>query len=574
MNAKASTIQFVMAQLNLPVGDIDGNARRVVEAVRRARTEFKVDVVVFPELALTGYPPEDLLLRPSLAARIERALSKVAAAVPDCAVVLGFPESTAAGLYNSAAIIVDGCRIATYRKQQLPNYQVFDERRYFQAGDSPCLVELFGIRAAITICEDLWLEAPLLQAEEAGAGLLININASPFHIDKAAQRRDLLAKRSRRGGFPILYVNLVGGQDELVFDGASLAVDAGGAIICAAPAFEEGLFPVKLEVGAGGVARASVPQEAAAGAVGGNAAPENASSGESAPASVEEQIYRALVLGLRDYVNKNGFPGVVLGLSGGIDSALTLALAVDALGAERVQAVMMPFRHTSELSRRAAAQQARSLGVAYSVIAIEEMYAAALAALKGEFGELFADGSVDIGEQNIQARCRGLLLMAISNKTGRLVLTTGNKSELAVGYATLYGDMAGGFDVLKDVAKTMVYRLAEYRNGLDGGGVETVPREVIERPPSAELAPGQEDTDSLPPYDVLDAILERYVERDWSVNRIIADGFDVATVARVVAMVDRNEYKRRQSPLGVRLTQKAFGRDRRYPVTNAWAPGD
>jgi len=549
------TIRAVMAQLNLLVGDIDGNTRRIVESARRARAEFEADLVIFPELSLTGYPPEDLLLRSSLAGRIERALAEVSAAELECAVVVGFPEASGEGphnLHNALAVIHRGRRVATYRKQRLPNYEVFDEQRYFRPGGAPCVVDLFGARIAFTICEDLWTEFAAEQAANAGARLLVNINASPFHAGKTEQREALLAERCRSGGFPIIYVNLVGGQDELVFDGASMAVDADGGLRCLAPAFGEGLFPVDIELD-----------------------PDNGScrllAGEKHPQpGREEQIYQALVLGVRDYVNKNGFSGVVLGLSGGIDSALTLAVAVDALGPERVRAVMMPFTHTSELSLRAAARQARALGVRYRVIPIDALYAAFAAALADEF----AGAAPDVSEQNLQARCRGVLLMAISNKKGLLVLTTGNKSELAVGYATLYGDMAGGFDVLKDVPKTMVYRLAAYRNDIGDGAGEAIPLEVIERPPSAELAPGQLDADSLPPYATLDAILERYVERDWSANRIVEDGFDSDTVARVVRMVDRNEYKRRQAPPGVRLTQKAFGRDRRYPITNAWQPGD
>ncbi len=548
-------IRAVMAQLNLLVGDIDGNTRRVVESARRARAEFQADLVIFPELSLTGYPPEDLLLRSSLAGRIGRALAEISAAKLDCAVVVGFPEAVGEGqhsLHNSLAVIHRGRRVATYRKQRLPNYEVFDEQRYFQPGGAPCVVDLFGARIAFTICEDLWTEFAAEQAAEAGARLLVNINASPFHAGKTEQRKALLAERCRRGGFPIIYANLVGGQDELVFDGASMAVDADGALRCLAPAFAEGLFPVEIELDLDSGSCRLLP---------GRTHPQPGREG---------QIYQALVLGVRDYVVKNGFGGVVLGLSGGIDSALTLAVAVDALGPERVQAVMMPFTHTSELSQRAAARQARALGVRYRVIPIDALYAAFASALADEF----AGAAPDVSEQNLQARCRGVLLMAISNKKGLLVLTTGNKSELAVGYATLYGDMAGGFDVLKDVSKTMVYRLAAYRNRTGDGAGGAIPLEVIERPPSAELAPDQLDADSLPPYETLDAILERYVERDWSANRIVEDGFDSDTVARVVRMVDRNEYKRRQAPPGVRLTQKAFGRDRRYPITNAWQPGD
>ena len=546
------TISVVMAQLNLLVGDIDGNARRVVESARRARKRWNADLVIYPELTLTAYPPEDLLLRPSLGKRIDRALDKIADARLECALVLGFPETTDDGLFNALAIIHQGRRIATYHKQRLPNYQVFDEQRYFRAGGSPCIVDLFGARIAFTICEDLWTEFAVVQASDAGAGLLVNINASPFHAGKSGERQALLAARCVRGDFPIIYVNLVGGQDELVFDGASMAADSEGGIRALAPAFSEGLYPLAVEVDPGdGSCKLAL----------GELHPEPA---------VEAQIYQALVLGVRDYVNKNGFAGVVLGLSGGIDSALTLALAADALGPERVQAVMMPFAYTSKLSRNAAAGQAETLGVRYSVIPIDTMYQAFIAALANEFAGAGAGAS----EQNLQARCRGVLLMAISNKKDLLVLTTGNKSELAVGYATLYGDMAGGFDVLKDVPKTMVYRLAGYRNALAGTAQPAIPLEVMDRPPSAELAPEQVDSDNLPPYAVLDPILERYVEQDWSAERIIEDGFDAETVSRVLRMVDRNEYKRRQGPPGVRLTQKAFGRDRRYPITNAWPPGD
>ncbi len=546
--------KVVMAQLNLRVGDIDGNAELVIANARRARAEYGADLVVFPELTLTGYPPEDLLLRPSLGKRIDRALARIAGADIDCAIALGYPEMTPAGLFNALGVFQRGERVATYHKQELPNYQVFDEQRYFRAGEQPCLVELFGAKVAFTICEDLWVEEPVMQASQAGAALLINLNASPFHAGKTEDRKALLARRCKAGRFPIIYVNLVGGQDELVFDGASMAVAADGRPRVLAPAFSEGLCPVDVLVNEqdGGC-------ELAEGAI-----------QAQAPIEVENQIYQALVLGLRDYVEKNAFSGVVLGLSGGIDSALSLAVAVDALGAGRVHAMMMPFKHTSELSKRAAARQARLLGVEYRMIPIDGIYHAFLAALREEF----AGTALDVSEQNIQARCRGVLLMAISNKKGLLVLTTGNKSELAVGYATLYGDMAGGFDVLKDVYKTMVYRLAEYRNSQAGAALEVIPREVIEREPSAELAADQVDSDSLPPYDVLDAILERYIERDWSVNRIVGDGFDAKMVSLVAGMVDRNEYKRRQGPPGVRLTRKAFGRDRRYPITNAWPPGD
>ena len=544
--------RIVLAQLNLMVGDIDANTERVITNARDARREHQADMIVFPELTLTGYPPEDLLLRPSLELRIKRAFERILAADLDITVVFGYPERDGARLYNSLAVIRGGKILGNYRKQRLPSYQVFDEHRYFAAGDGPCVVELGGTRMAFTICEDMWETEPGMQASDAGAQLLININASPFHIDKLRQRQALLKKRAGEGGFPIVYVNLVGGQDELVFDGGSMAVSREGDCRFLAPSYVEGLYPLTIEIGDDGQCR--IPLQ------------------ERAPGlSREAQVYQALVLGMRDYVNKNRFAGVVLGLSGGIDSALTLAVAVDALGKDRVEAVMMPFEYTSTLSREAAAEQAARLGVNYQVIAINGIYEAFMEALQQEFAGKKADAS----EQNLQARARGVLLMAISNKKGLLVLTTGNKSELAVGYSTLYGDMAGGFDVLKDVSKTLVYRLADYRNKEYGDEpFEAIPLQVIERPPSAELAPDQLDLDSLPPYDRLDQILELYIEQDCSAATIIGKGFDEAEVHRVLRLVDLNEYKRRQSPIGVRLTQRGFGRDRRYPITNAWPLGD
>lgn len=548
------TQQFiiVLAQLNLLVGAIDANTERVISNARDAIRDHRADMIVFPELTLTGYPPEDLLLRPSLELRIQRAFERILAAALDITIVFGFPEREGNSLFNALAVIRGGEVLGTYRKQRLPSYQVFDEHRYFAPGDSPCLVELSGTRIAFTICEDMWEAEPGLQARAAGAELLININASPFHIDKLRQRQALLQKRAREGGFPVVYVNMVGGQDELVFDGGSMAVSREGDSRFLAPNFVEGLYPLAVAVGADG--RCQIPLQ------------------DRAPGlSREAQVYQALVLGMRDYVVKNGFSGVVLGLSGGIDSALTLAVAVDALGKERVEAVMMPFEYTSELSLEVAAEQAFGLGVNYQIIAIDRIYEAFMEALQAEF----AGKPAGVSEQNLQARARGVLLMAISNKKGVLVLTTGNKSELAVGYSTLYGDMAGGFDVLKDVSKTLVYALARYRNGEYGDApTEVIPQRVIERPPSAELAPGQLDADSLPPYDRLDQILELYIEQDLSAATIIARGYDEAEVQRVLRLVDRNEYKRRQSPIGVRLTQRGFGRDRRYPITNAWPLGD
>jgi NAD+ synthase (glutamine-hydrolysing) len=543
-----------MAQLNLVVGATDDNTTLLIDSARQAIAEFNAQFVVFPELTLTSYPPEDLLLRPSLAPRMKEAMDRILAAKLPTTLVFGYPESYEGKLYNSLAIVDQGELLATYRKQCLPNYQVFDERRYFQAGDQPCVLEINGLRLGFTICEDLWEEGPTQQLEHQSLDLLLNINASPFHRGKASERRQLLMRRARVIGAPITYVNLVGGQDELVFDGGSLVVDSGGEAVVQAPQFEAGLYPAVFKLSSAG---------------------RYEPAGESCVALASDlaQIYNALTTGVRDYVTKNGFKGVVLGLSGGIDSALTLAIAVDALGAHAVHAVMMPFEYTSQLSRDAAAEQAATLGVAYRSISIKSIYDQFVAALASEFEGL----AEDVTEQNLQARCRGVLLMAISNKKGYLVLTTGNKSEIAVGYSTLYGDMAGGFDVLKDVSKTLVYELSRYRNTLgdsaESVALEAIPQRVIDRPPSAELAPGQVDQDNLPPYDILDRILELYIEEDASASAIIAEGFDEQLVRRVLRLVDVNEYKRRQSPTGVRLTRRGFGRDRRYPITNAWPIG-
>lgn len=540
------TLKIVMAQVNPLVGDIHGNTDMVIDIVRQAEAEHSADIVVFPELTLTGYPPEDLLLRESMDLRIKRALQQICDASLQATVVVGYPRKMAGRVFNMAGVIDSGDVIAEYAKQHLPNYKVFDEKRYFVSGDSPCVVRLKGIKAAITICEDMWQVEPMHQARQAGAQLMLNLNASPFHLGKINERRELLHERAREGQMPVVYVNQVGAQDELVFDGASLVVDANGEVQVQAPSFEECLQPVVIEVNNGEchVRDTCIKPE-----------PERLTS-----------AYQALVLCVRDYVNKNGFKGVVLGLSGGIDSALTLAIAVDALGKDRVEAVMMPFLYTSDMSKTDAAEQARRLGVQYKSISIEPMFEAFIGALKGEF----AGTDRDTTEENLQARCRGVVLMAISNKKGYLVLTTGNKSEMAVGYSTLYGDMAGGFDVLKDVPKTLVFALARYRNSLG----EVIPVSVIDRPPSAELAPDQKDEDSLPPYDVLDRILELYVERDYSATAIIDEGFDADVVRRVLRLVDVNEYKRRQAPIGPRITERGFGRDRRYPITNGWKIGD
>jgi len=537
-----SSLRLVIAQLNLLVGDVTGNAERVIAAAKQARDQLKAHAVVFPELTLTSYPPEDLLLRPALMLQVEEGLRRVERETRGIDVILGHPQYEHGQMFNAASLLRDGRVQATYRKQLLPNYSVFDEKRYFAPGSDSCVVEIGGMPVGLTICEDVWQPEPVRRAVDAGARLLLTLNASPYHMEKGRERESIVQARIRESGVPLVYVNLVGGQDELVFDGASFVLDAHGTVTQRCLAFEEGLHLVEIENRDGKPVPKSQPLQ-------------------PAPA-LEEEIYRALVLGVRDYVGKNRFPGVAIGLSGGIDSALTLCIAADALGAERVEALMMPSRFTASISLEDAAAQAKALGVVYHSISIEPMFEAFTAQLKDEF----KGRARDVTEENIQARIRGTLLMAVSNKTGKMVLTTGNKSEMAVGYATLYGDMAGGYGAIKDVLKTMVYRLAEYRNQLG----PVIPRRVFERAPSAELAPDQKDSDSLPPYDVLDPILERYVEKDQSPDVIVAAGFDAATVRRVVALVDRNEYKRRQAAPGVRITRRAFGRDRRYPITSGY----
>ena len=541
-----TTLNILMAQMNTFVGDFAGNTAKVLETIQRAQQQHEQAVVVFPELTLSGYPPEDLLLRPSIELRVNQALETICSAMTGSAyAVIGYPRREEGALYNVAGVLHGGKVIAEYRKQRLPNYQVFDEKRYFNAGTQATVVDIAGVRVGLSVCEDIWETGPTAAAAAAGAQLLLNINSSPYHRGKRDERWQLVSRRAQEANLPIVYVNQVGGQDELVFDGGSFAVNADGTLAAAAPNFEEGEYWLQLDADA---QTASITKE------------------QTCPPLDElAATWHALVLGVRDYVNKNRFRGVVLGLSGGIDSALTLAVAVEALGAERVEAVMMPFRYTSQMSVEDAAQQSDILGVKHKVISIEPIYEAFMASLAQEF----EGTSADTTEENLQARCRGVLLMSISNKKGSLVLTTGNKSEMAVGYSTLYGDMAGGFDVLKDVPKTLVFDLCRYRNSLG----PCIPQRVIDRPPSAELAPDQKDEDSLPPYDVLDRILELYVERDYSSEAIIATGMDREQVQRVIRLVDLNEYKRRQAPIGVRITSRGFGRDRRYPITSGWTIG-
>ena len=537
------TLKIALAQLDLLVGDVRGNAAKVIASARRARSELGADLVLYPELALSGYPPEDLLFHRGFRRQIEAGLKQLCAELPDARVLVGFPEYAGGVIYNSAALIAAGEIAAIHRKAELPNYKVFDEKRYFRSGQQPTLAECRGFRTGLLVCEDIWEPQSAQLARAEGAQLLLVINASPYEIHKQREREETARARVREVGLPLAYVNLVGGQDELVFDGNSFAMDAQGQVVMRAPPFEEGTWVVEFTRDPRGRV---VPLP-------GSVTPE---------LTDEASVYRALVLGVRDYVDKHGFPGVVMGLSGGVDSALTLAVAVDALGSDRVQAVMMPSRYTSSMSLEDARQQAQLLGVKYSVLPIEEMFAATLATLKEEFAGLTADAT----EENIQSRCRMVLLMALSNKTGRMLLTTGNKSEMAVGYATLYGDMAGGFAPIKDCSKMLVYRLANYRNSLG----RVIPPRVIEREPTAELRAGQKDSDSLPPYEILDPILEAFIEEDLSVDEIEARGFDRATVARVLDLVKRNEYKRRQAPPGVRVSRRAFGRDWRYPITSGY----
>jgi NAD+ synthase (glutamine-hydrolysing) len=537
-------LRLVMVQQDFLVGDIPGNAQRIVAAVRQADDQHQADIVIFPELALTGYPPEDLLLRPSLDIRVQAAIDEICGAGLAPVVVFGAPVRENGKLYNAALVMENGKISHRYFKQCPPNYQVFDEKRYFASGFESLVVSLRGVDVGITVCEDLWAEGPVETAAAAGAKLVLNLNASPYSQGKQLRRKALVQRKAKAAGVPIVYVNLVGAQDELVFDGGSLVADGKGEIAAEAPQFEQGLFIVDFECGE---TCQPVTQPL------------------SPPLSASAAVYQALVMGVRDYVGKNGFKSVVLGLSGGIDSALTLAIAVDALGNAQVRAVMMPFRYTSDISLQDAEAQASTMGVHYDVFSIEPMYDAFMATL----AEPFTGTIVDTTEENLQARLRGVLLMSLSNKFGSLVLTTGNKSEMAVGYSTLYGDMAGGFDVLKDVAKTQVFELSRYRNTV----APVIPERVITRPPSAELAPDQKDDDNLPGYDVLDAILQRYVEQDESAEVIIAAGFDRADVERVIRLVDINEYKRRQAPIGIRISERGFGKDRRYPITNAWKSG-
>jgi NAD+ synthase (glutamine-hydrolysing) len=550
-----------VAQLNFVVGDMAGNAQKIIDAARRAHADG-ARLLLTPELCICGYAAEDLFLRPSFIAACDDALKTVAhelAGLKGMTVVVGHPASGAIstrsrsvsvpGLLNAASVLCEGRVVASYSKRELPNYQVFDERRYFKPGLGTCVFEAgeagSRVKVGLLICEDAWFEEPARLAKAAGAELLAVINASPFHAGKGLEREQMMRSRALACDLPLVYAHLVGGQDEVVFEGHSFALNSDGSLAGRAASFAQDLFQIQaIDVnGALELSAAIVPQR-----------------------SVDADLWDALVLGVRDYVDKNGFPGVIIGLSGGIDSALVLAIAVDALGADRVRAVMMPSPYTADISWIDAREMAARMGVRYDEISIEPEFEAFKASLAGEFRGLPQDAT----EENIQARIRGTLLMALSNKSGRIVLTTGNKSEMATGYCTLYGDMAGGFAVIKDLAKTTVFRLARWRNAHDphGGAACPIPERIITRPPSAELRPDQTDQDSLPAYEVLDAIVERYMENDEGIEEIVAQGFERAAVEQVTRLIKINEYKRRQSPVGIRLTHRSFGKDWRYPITN------
>ncbi len=531
-------MKIAAAQINTTVGDFAGNAARIRKAIEAARTGG-AKLVVTPEMALSGYPAEDLWLRDDFCDQCTAELMKLAAECTDVGAVVGYPHREGRTRYNAAALLRGGRIEAFYFKQKLPNYAVFDEKRYFEPGNRPCVVESEGRKVGITICEDLWFPEPAAQAKAAGAEILVSMNASPFHRTLLAERYTRMGARVRETKLPVLYVHGVGGQDELVFDGASFALDAEGLPAYQGESFVEAVDIVEFE---GGGAKGVMAR----------------------PVGEEENLYRALVAGLRDYVEKNRFPGVILGLSGGIDSALVLAICVDALGPRRVHAVMMPSQYTAPMSIADAREMARLHGVEYSEISITDMFDAFVERLAPAFEGLPEDKT----EENLQSRIRGTLLMALSNKSGSIVVATGNKSEMATGYATLYGDMAGGFAVLKDIVKTLVYRLARWRNGQ---GL-VIPQRVMERAPSAELRLDQKDQDTLPPYELIDAVVERYMERDMSAEQIAGGGYDLAAVHQVVGLIRVNEYKRRQAPPGVRITPRSFGKDWRYPITSGFRP--
>lgn len=548
--ANSDNLKITVAQIELTIGDLEKNKNKILSAVERSRDEYHADIVLFPELCITGYPPEDLLLRDDFHDAVEKYKTQIVEKITGIDAIISFPHKTEKGLFNAAALVRDGEIIEYYYKQLLPNYSVFDEKRYFTPGTEPCVFEKNGIKVGINICEDIWFpDGPVVQSKGAGAELILSVNASPFCIDKAEIRRNIITERAQEIDAPLIYAHNVGAHDELVFDGGSMAVNPDGKICVLGPFFQEDLILMECQRNSDGKVaflEQTLPK----------------------PCTEEELIYKAIIQGVKTYVHNSGFKGALVGLSGGIDSAVTLAIAVAALGAENVEAVLMPSRYTSEASIEDANYQAEKLGVKLHTISIEEPFMCFTNLLAPAFGDL----PEDLTEQNLQARCRAVIIMALSNKLGKLVLTTGNKSENAVGYATLYGDMVGGFAPIKDVLKGMVYRLANYINTLSEDFI--IPKRVITRPPSAELAHGQIDQDTLPPYDVLDSILIRYVVKDMGLDEIAADGFERSTVAKVIALVDKNEYKRRQAAPGVRISAKAFGRDRRFPIISGYGYED
>ena len=535
-------ISIVLAQLDLAVGDISGNTELIIDSCEKAKNQHNADLIIFPELSISGYPPEDLLLHSGFKRRINDALNSIKEEVAGISALIGFPDYSDDSIYNACAVFRDKEEIVKYRKEALPNYSVFDEKRYFTSDEQPSVFELKGKKIGINICEDIWHKSAAMRAKESGAEIIIVINGSPYEKDGQSKRENIVKQRALQTDLPIVYLNMIGGQDELVFDGASFVMSKNGEIKYRATSFEESMDLFEFEL------------------INDECAP--IKSNISSKLSVEESVYKALVRGTKDYIEKHNFSGVVMGLSGGIDSALTLSIACDAIGSDKVRAVMMPYLFTSAMSLEDAQCQADTLNIKYDILPISSLYDSTVDLLQ----PIFLNSEKDSTEENIQSRARGLLLMAISNKTGSMLLTTGNKSEMAVGYATLYGDMAGGFAPIKDCTKTMVKKLAKYRNTIS----EVIPNRVIEREPSAELRENQHDSDSLPPYDLLDPILEAFIEEDLSVEEIVKRGFERETVTSILEMVKRNEYKRRQAPPGVRISNRAFGRDWRYPITSGY----
>ena len=535
-------ISIVLAQLDLAVGDISGNTELIIDSCEKAKNQHNADLIIFPELSISGYPPEDLLLHSGFKRRINDALNSIKEEVAGISALIGFPDYSDDSIYNACAVFRDKEEIVKYRKEALPNYSVFDEKRYFTSDEQPSVFELKGKKIGINICEDIWHKSAAMKAKESGAEIIIVINGSPYEKDGQSKRENIVKQRALQTDLPIVYLNMIGGQDELVFDGASFVMSKDGEIKYRATSFEESMDLFEFEL------------------INDECAP--IKSNISSKLSVEESVYKALVRGTKDYIEKHNFSGVVMGLSGGIDSALTLSIACDAIGSDKVRAVMMPYLFTSAMSLEDAQCQADTLNIKYDILPISSLYDSTVDLLQ----PIFLNSEKDSTEENIQSRARGLLLMAISNKTGSMLLTTGNKSEMAVGYATLYGDMAGGFAPIKDCTKTMVKKLAKYRNTIS----EVIPNRVIEREPSAELRENQHDSDSLPPYDLLDPILEAFIEEDLSVEEIVKWGFERETVTSILEMVKRNEYKRRQAPPGVRISNRAFGRDWRYPITSGY----